>query len=251
MSINDSENTKDLHDDKDKFSECKNENLPELHPSLENNLLKLQQNIDERFIQDRQTQNDKFTSLENHLLELKEMIEQRLTYDQTKNDKFTSLENHLLELKEMIEQRLTYDQTKDEAFNYLYSELKELKENALFESIKPVYIDLILLFDRIQTFCRNFEDASSSSISTLEVSGKFQSIRDELLEVLCRREIVMIQTDRDAAFNPSQQRAVSTKLTDNTSQNNTIESIVREGFNYRNQILRPEEVVVYKIGKRL
>jgi molecular chaperone GrpE len=223
MSINDSENTKDLHDDKDKFSECKNENLPELHPSLENNLLKLQQNIDERFIQDRQTQ----------------------------NDKFTSLENHLLELKEMIEQRLTYDQTKDEAFNYLYSELKELKENALFESIKPVYIDLILLFDRIQTFCRNFEDASSSSISTLEVSGKFQSIRDELLEVLCRREIVMIQTDRDAAFNPSQQRAVSTKLTDNTSQNNTIESIVREGFNYRNQILRPEEVVVYKIGKRL
>jgi molecular chaperone GrpE len=222
MSINDSENTIDLHDGIDKFSECKNENSPELNQSLEKNLLKLQQNIDERFTQDRQTQ----------------------------DDKFTYLENHLLELKETIEQRLTYDRTKDEAFNYLYSELKELKENALFESIKPVYIDLILLFDRIQTFCRNFEDASSPSISTLEVSRKFQSIRDELLEVLCRREIVMIQTDRDAAFNPNQQRAVSTKPTENTSQNNTIESIVREGFNYRNQILRPEEVVVYKIGKR-
>jgi molecular chaperone GrpE len=185
------------------------------------------------------------------LLNLHETIEQRLTeYRMQDESNFTSVQTLLLKLQETVNQRLTYDETKEEAFNYLYSELKALKENSAFESIKSVYIDLILLFDRIQALCNRIEESEATSMSTNEVLDKFGSIRDELLEVLYRREIVKIQTDWDAPFNPNQQRAVSIQPTDREADHNKIESIVREGFNYRGHILRSEEVVVYKMNKR-
>jgi molecular chaperone GrpE len=208
-------------------------------------------NLDDYCEEKNENSTDGVIGVDKFLLNLHETIEQRLNEHRTQDDSnFTSVQTLLLKLQETVKQRLTYDETKEEAFNYLYSELKALKENSTFESIKSVYIDLILLFDRIQTLCNRIEDSEATSISTSEVLDKFGSIRDELLEVLYRREIVKIQTDWDAPFNPNQQRAVSIQPTDNEADNNMIESIVREGFNYRGHLLRSEEVVVYKMNKR-
>ena len=64
-------------------------------------------------------------------------------------DALSDLATDLSSLKRTVEDRLSYDKAKEEAFDRLYADLENLKKNAAFEQIRPLYMDLILLFDRI------------------------------------------------------------------------------------------------------
>ena len=145
-------------------------------------------------------------------------------------------------VKQMIESRLSYDKTKEEAFNRLYGELEDMKKNSIFERNRPLYIDLILLFDRIENL--RCEAKQESGIP----ENLFKSFSDELLEILYRQGIQIINTT-SPKFSPTIQRAVSTTQTSVKEEDNHIANTVRRGFKYQNHILRPEEVVVKKFIK--
>jgi molecular chaperone GrpE (heat shock protein) len=150
-----------------------------------------------------------------------------------------SISEELSHLSRTIESRLTYDQTKEEAFDRLYSELDELKKNAAFEQIRPLFMDLILLFDRIEN--AHYELSQSSLPSS--VLNLFNSINDELLEILSRREIEPIK-NANGSFDPTFQRAIGVEATLAKEENNQIARVLRKGFLYRDRLLRAEEVIV-------
>jgi molecular chaperone GrpE (heat shock protein) len=138
-------------------------------------------------------------------------------------------------LTAMFEARLHHDKTKDEAFERLYSELDSLRRNDASQRLKPLYLDLILLFDRIEQIC-----AAQTDPAITDLLG---TIRDELLEILYRRDVAPISS-AGTAFDSSLQQAIGTEPAASTAENNAVARVVRRGFRYEERILRPEEVVV-------
>lgn len=152
-----------------------------------------------------------------------------------------NLEAELAALRRTVENRLSYDRTKEEAFDRLYAELDGLKKKEAFDQLRPLYLDLILLFDRIDNLATKPGEVSQENPSAI---GFVQTLSDELLEILGRREIEIISTA--SIFDPATQRAVGTQLTSNRSENSEIARVVRKGFRFSGSILRAEEVIVKK-----
>lgn len=149
-------------------------------------------------------------------------------------------------LKTIIENRLTYDKTKEEAFERLYAELDELKRDSLFEYLRPFFFDLILLFDRIEN---TRQSISQNAASDKNLQDLLKTLSDELLEILYRREVELVETS--SIFDAVLQRAVGTDPTSVEIENNQIARIVRRGFKFRERILRAEEVIVKKYRRTI
>jgi molecular chaperone GrpE (heat shock protein) len=150
-----------------------------------------------------------------------------------------SLASHVSSIEHLVQERLRYDKTKDEAFEHLYGELDQVKRNTAFEAVRPLYMDLILLYDRIDNARRDLQERSGA-----EVSQFLGSIADELLEVLCRRE-VEVMDGSPSIFDATLQRAIGSEPTLVEAEHNQVCRIVRRGFRHGGRmILRPEEVVV-------
>jgi molecular chaperone GrpE len=144
-------------------------------------------------------------------------------------------------IKRDIAERIRYDLAKEEAFNRLYRQLDELRSEREFDQLRPLYLDLILFFDRV-------EQSAAAALLREEVSiagAVLTSLREELLEVLYRREVELIEPS-PSTFDPRWQRAVGTRNSIVPEQHNAIAEVVRRGFRYRDRLIRPEEVVLEK-----
>lgn len=160
-------------------------------------------------------------------------------------NKLNKLEAQLESLNHIFEQRLAYDKEKEKAFDLLYNELQSLKENSAFDTVKSLYLDLILLLDRVENIKESVNDDKIENRSD-SIKNILISVSEEVLEILLRQQIEVIETVPGTPFNPSYQKAIQTQKTDVESENNKVFSIVRRGFHYGNRILRPEEVIVSK-----
>lgn len=148
-----------------------------------------------------------------------------------------STERGLSELIKVVESRLSYDEAKEKAFDRLYAELDELKRDREFDHMRPLFTDLILLFDRIDHLRRQSERTESGLLI-------LESILEELMEILGRRGVTV--TPSTDYFDPALQQALGTDGTTNQEDNNRISRIVRRGFRYDGKVLRHEEVFVYR-----
>lgn len=134
-----------------------------------------------------------------------------------------------------------YDKAKEEAFDRLYRELDDLRSDREFDRLRPLYLDLILLFDRID---QSLAPASVNVASHAVLS----SLREELLDVLYRRDIELIELS-PTIFDPTVQHAVGAQRTELPDLHNAIASVVRQGFRCRGRLLRAEEVIVNRYGR--
>ena len=144
----------------------------------------------------------------------------------------------LSNLRQIVDNRLSYDKVKEDAFERLYGELEDLKKNAIFERNRPLFIDLILLFDRLENYRQTDVEESSQFTHLLK------SFSEELLEILCRQCIDIIASSK--TFDPTIQRAIKIELTSEKEEDNKVSVVLRKGFRYFDNILRPEEVIVKK-----
>lgn len=103
---------------------------------------------------------------------------------------------------------------------------------------RPLYMDLILLHDRVG-------NATSAWADTPAVEEFLATIRDEIAEILARRGVEPISVT-EGGFDPSRQRAVKVKTTDAPGLDRTIDSVVRSGYEHDGYLLRPEEVIVMR-----
>ncbi len=151
------------------------------------------------------------------------------------------LRGQLDDLAGLVRARLSYDQTKEQAFDRLYSELDALKKNAALDNIKPLLLDLILLYDRME-HARQLAADTQGNLST-EV---LQSFIQELLEVLYRREVSLIEAG-PSSFDYNQQKAIGVVDVTDPAEHQRIYKVVRRGFRLGQRTLRPEEVIVCRV----
>ncbi|MCX6180276.1 MAG: nucleotide exchange factor GrpE [Chlorobiales bacterium] len=156
----------------------------------------------------------------------------------------------LQEIKKIIQNKLEYDAVKEKAFDKLYEEMKRQKEasDLLDRVVKPVLSDLLFLYDSMKKFEVTF---INQNIGDEEKAQNFKYIVEELLEILFRQEVFPIEENTSATFNSKIHKATKTETIDNKDDDFKIVSIVRDGFTWRDKVLRPQEVIIKRFFNKV
>jgi molecular chaperone GrpE (heat shock protein) len=154
------------------------------------------------------------------------------------------MDQHMVALHktETVNQRL---------FDSLHQELIKYRDNFLHESLqKPFIRDLLILFDDLSALSSQLQTAMEGSQTK---RGKLVQWRDNLenaihslTEILHRMEVSEIEQKEmvDRALH----RVVSYEPSDFPEDEGRIVMRVKRGFLWRDQVLRPEEVVAKRFG---
>ena len=149
----------------------------------------------------------------------------------------------LASLRNEFTKRLAYDATKEDAFSRLYREMDESRAEQKFHQFRPIYLDLILLLDRIE---QNYANVMGGTLSNNDFAPLLKSLYDEVLEILFRGEVEPI-TQVAPKFDPASQRAVGVEIACEQHEHHDVARVVRRGFKFRDHVLRPEEVIIKKL----
>lgn len=185
-----------------------------------------------------------FNVLNGRMLCLEERVAKRLEKDAGTEqsdlaEQFRKMDEHMVALRntESVNQRL---------FDSLHQELIKYRDNFLHESLqKPFIRDLLILFDDLTAISSQLQTAVEGGESK---RGKLVQWRDNLenaihslTEILHRMEVSEIEPKEmvDRAFH----RVVSHEPSDFAEDEGRIVMRVKRGFLWRDQVLRPEEVV--------
>src|SRR5690606_22914644 len=110
------------------------------------------------------------------------------------------------------------------------------------KDLRPLYIDLILLVDRIEQIEYDLEE---NGMSTPEIESILETLKHEVLEILYRRGVEQIE-HTPKYFDPKYQKVVDCEPTMNPDEDNLVVGIRRDGYKFNDFVLRPEEVVIRK-----
>lgn len=147
-------------------------------------------------------------------------------------------------LRQDFETKVKYDESKERLIDTLHKELQAYREDLHFKILRPVFIDLISMYDDfakvIDALCKKAPDSSAD-----QEMQNLQSFQEMIEEILRRNGVEAFEVEEDL-FLGSKQRIVRTVETIDPALDKRIARRVRRGFAYENRALRPEVVEVYK-----
>ncbi len=136
-------------------------------------------------------------------------------------------------------------------FNSLHQELKSYRDNFLRESLqKPFIRDLVVLFDDLSSLSSQMQSASggveAKQGAVSQWSANLQNSIHALMEIMHRMEVAEIEPKEmvDRAFH----KVVSYEPADFAEDDGRIVMRIKRGFIWRDQVLRPEEVVAKRFS---
>lgn len=154
------------------------------------------------------------------------------------------MDEHMVALRntETVNQRL---------FDSLHEELIQYRDNFLHESLqKPFIRDLVILFDDLSGLLSQLETAGEASGGKRGALGQWRDNLENaihsLTEILHRMEVSEIEPKEmvDRALH----RVVSFEPAEFLEDDGRIVMRVKRGFLWRDQVLRPEEVVAKRFS---
>jgi molecular chaperone GrpE (heat shock protein) len=156
---------------------------------------------------------------------------------------FRKMDEHMAALRttESVNQRL---------FDSLHEELIKYRDNFLHESLqKPFIRDLVILFDDLSGLSFQLQTADGCEAKPAILAHWHDNLENaihSLTEILHRMEVSEIEPKEmvDRAFH----RVVSYEPADFAEDDGRIVLRVKRGFLWRDQVLRPEEVVAKRFG---
>ena len=187
---------------------------------------------------------EEFRSLNGRLRSLEETVTSRLEKLSSAQPtdltaQFRKIDEHNVALRntESVNQRL---------FDSLHEELIKYRDNFLHESLqKPFIRDLLILFDDLSALSSQLQSAIGGSETKRSKPAQWrenlENALHSLTEILHRMEVTEIEPREmvDRAYH----RVVSYEPADHAEEDGRIVMRVKRGFLWRDQVLRPEEVV--------
>jgi molecular chaperone GrpE (heat shock protein) len=133
-------------------------------------------------------------------------------------------------IRDLIEERLERDDGHQAMVTSLYKELDESRRSQSGEGLRSVLLDVILVLDRVTRAMAHASDALM-----------MQSVAEELLEVLEKQGVERVVITDRATLDPQVQQVVGVDPT--VAAPMFRYKKVRDGYRYRNRVLRSEQVV--------
>lgn len=186
--------------------------------------------------------NGRMTSFEQTVLRRLEKLETAEKSDFA--EQFRRMDEHMVALRstESVNQRL---------FDSLHNEMIKYRDNFLHESLqKPFIRDLVILFDDLSGILSQLQtavEAGKGKRSALtQWRDNLENALHSLTEILHRMEVSEIEPKEmvDRALH----RVLSYEPADFAEEDGRIVMRVKRGFLWRDQVLRPEEVVAKRFG---
>jgi molecular chaperone GrpE (heat shock protein) len=186
--------------------------------------------------------NGRMTSFEQTVLRRLEKLEKTEQSDFA--EQFRKMDENMAALRntETVNQRL---------FDSLHDEMIKYRDNFLHESLqKPFIRDLVILFDDLSGLLSQFQTAIETSGGKRGPLGQWRDNLENaihsLTEILHRMEVSEIEPKEmvDRALH----KVISFEPADFAEEDGQIVMRVKRGFLWRDQVLRPEEVVAKRFG---
>jgi molecular chaperone GrpE (heat shock protein) len=190
-----------------------------------------------------------FRALNGRMTKFEQTVLTRLEkLENTEKDDFAAqlgkMDEHMVALRntETVNQRL---------FDSLHEELIKYRDNFLHESLqKPFIKDLVILFDDLSTLLSQLQNAVDTSDgkrgALTQWRDNLENAIHSLTEILHRMEVSEIEPKEtvDRAIH----RVLSYEPADFAEEDGQIVMRVKRGFLWRDQVLRPEEVVAKRFS---
>ena len=186
--------------------------------------------------------NGRMTSFEQTVLARLEKLEKTEQNDFA--EQFRNMDENMAALRntETVNQRL---------FDSLHDEMIKYRDNFLHESLqKPFIRDLVILFDDLSGLLSQLQMATEAGDGKRGALGQWrenlENAIQSLTEILHRMEVSEIEPKEtvDRALH----RVISFEPADFAEEDGQIVMRVKRGFLWRDQVLRPEEVVAKRFG---
>jgi molecular chaperone GrpE len=158
--------------------------------------------------------------------------------------RFDTLLAEMDSLRHDFDTKVKYDESKERLIDTLHLELQAYREGLHFKILRPLFLDLITMYDDLGKVVDDMQTKDSNSSVQQDIQN-FASFQETIGEIL-RRNGVDVFCLEDNIFVASQQRVLKVLPTTNPSQDKHIARRVRKGFLYENRVLRPEIVDIYK-----
>jgi molecular chaperone GrpE (heat shock protein) len=140
-------------------------------------------------------------------------------------------------------------------FEALHGELKAYRDEFMLDAVlRPILRDLITLYDDTLVICQQAQLLSSCAaddVSQDRLGTLYKNLEHHthfVLEVLERMEVTQIPSFH-GKLNKRTQRVVAIEDTENPDEDRDVVRVVRRGFQWRDRVVRPEEVAI-KVLKR-
>ena len=186
--------------------------------------------------------NGRMTSFEQIVLARLEKLEKAEQSDF--EEQFRKMDENMAALRntETVNQRL---------FDSLHDEMIKYRDNFLHESLqKPFIRDLVILFDDLSSMLSQLQtaiDASDGKRNALrQWRDNLENAIHSLTEILHRMEVSEIEPAE--MVDRSLHKVLSFEPADFAEEDGRIVMRVKRGFLWRDQVLRPEEVVAKRFG---
>jgi molecular chaperone GrpE (heat shock protein) len=195
-----------------------------------------------QIIQEFRTLNGRMNSFEKAVLGRLEKLESAEKSDFA--ERLSTMDEHLVALRntDTVNQRL---------FDSLHDELIKYRDNFLHESLqKPFIRDLVILFDDLSGLLSQLQTAVEANEgkrgALVHWRDNLENAIHSLTEILHRMEVSEIEPKE--AVDRALHRVISFEPADFAEEDGQIIMRVRRGFLWRDQVLRPEEVVAKRFG---
>ena len=183
-------------------------------------------------------------ALNGRLQNLEETVASRL--EKPEGNEETELAAQLRKMDEHMAALRNTETVNQRLFDSLHEELIKYRDNFLHETLqKPFIRDLVILFDDLSGVAAQLQTAAEGANPKRGMLGQWRDNLENaihsLTEILHRMEVSEIEPKEmvDRAFH----RVISYEPADFVEDEGRIVMRVKRGFMWRDQVLRPEEVV--------
>lgn len=148
------------------------------------------------------------------------------------------------EIKLQNEEQLSFQRSSHELIVDLSSRVRQIIDEASSRERRSVLLDLVLLYDSLEQVLGWTTDTNDPRPKEA-IADRLETLRIELLEILMRRDVRIFDGVHEV-LDRRLHRAIRTVPTSDPSLNDKVKTVVRTGFFWREQVLRPEEVIIFK-----
>jgi len=140
----------------------------------------------------------------------------------------------------LIENKISYDETKEKMFQTLYQQLKEYKEGFLESIQRPIIKTLLPLYDSI---LRLEKAVQNQELSREYLDNEIYVLKSDMEEVLYRMDVFLF-TEHPQKLDRKLHKTIKVIETSDLNEDKHVVEILKYGFFWKGNILRPEEVVI-------
>lgn len=140
----------------------------------------------------------------------------------------------------LIENKVCYDETKEKMFQTLYQQLKEYKEGLLESIQRPIIKTLLPLYDSI---LRLEKAVQNQELSREYLKNEIYVLKSDMEEALYRMDVTPF-TEHPEMLDRKLHKTIKVIETSDPNEDKQVVEILKYGFFWKGNILRPEEVII-------